>query len=300
MSRLEAQNHNRLHKLKQGGGVQNKSCTYLALEFVHEVVDKTVVKVLTTEVSITSSGLNLEDALLNGKERHIESTTTQVEDEHIALTLSLLVKTVGDGSGSGLVDDAEDIETGNETGILGSLTLGVVEVGGDGDDGVVDGASEVGLCGLTHLGKDHGGDLLRCEVLLLALELNLDDRLAGLLDNGEGEVLHVGLDLSILELAANKTLGIEDCVGGVHGDLVLCGVSDETLSVGEGNEGRGRPVTLVVGDNLDAVITEDTNARVRGSEIDTYSGSHSCVFRRKRGVSQRRKEMMECSRSRFD
>jgi len=127
-----------------------------SFEFVCEVVDETVVKVLTTQVSITGSGLDLEDALLDGQERDIEGTTTQVEDEDVALTLGLLVKTVGDGSGGGLVDDTEHVETGDETGILGSLALGVVEVGGDSNDSVVDGATEVGLCSFPHLGEDHG------------------------------------------------------------------------------------------------------------------------------------------------
>ena len=128
----------------------------LALELVDEVVDETVVEVLTTQVSVTSSGLDLEDTLLNGQEGDIESTTTKIEDEDVALTLGLLVETVGDGSSSGLVDDTEDVETSNETSVLGGLTLRVVEVGGDSDDSVVDGATEVGLGSLPHLGQDHG------------------------------------------------------------------------------------------------------------------------------------------------
>ena len=128
----------------------------LALEFVCEVVHKTVVEVLTTQVGVSGSGLDLEDTLLNGQEGNIEGTTTQVEDEDVALTLGLLVKTVGDGSGGGLVDDTEDVEAGNETSILGSLTLRVVEVCGDSDDSVVDGATEVGLGGFPHLDQNHG------------------------------------------------------------------------------------------------------------------------------------------------
>jgi hypothetical protein len=47
------------------------------------------------------------------------------------------------------------------------------------------------------------------------------------------------------------------------------------LCICEGNE-RGRcAVALVVGDDLDAVITEDTYARVGSSEIDTNSGTGS-------------------------
>ena len=226
----------------------------LALELLDEVVDETVVEVLTTKVSVTGSGLDLEDTLLNGEERHIEGATPEIKNEDVLLTLLLLVKTVGNGSGSGLVDDTEDVQASNETSVLGGLTLRVVEVGRDCDDGVVDGATEVRLSGLPHLNEDHGGDLLGCEGLLLALELDLDDGLASLVNDLEGEVLHVSLNLSIGELAADEALGVEDCVDRVHGDLVLRGVTNEALCVGEGNERRCRPVTLVVCDNLNAVI----------------------------------------------
>lgn len=208
----------------------------LSLELVNEVVNETVVEIFTTQVSVTGSRLDLEDTLLNGKERDIEGTATKIEDEDVALTLNLLVKTVGNGGSGRLVDDSENVETGDETGILGSLTLRVVEVGRDGDNGVVDSLTEVRLSSLTHLGEDHGGDLLGGEGLLLTLELNLDGGLASLVDDCEGEVLHIGLDLSIGELAADQSLGVEDGVLGVHGDLVLGGITNQTLGVGETDE----------------------------------------------------------------
>ena len=129
----------------------------------------------------------------------------------------LLVKTVSDSGGGGLVDDTEDVETGDDTGVLGSLTLRVVEVGRDGDDSVGDGRAKVGLGGLLHLAEDHGRNLLGREGLLLGLVHDLDVGLAVLRDDGEGPVLHVGLDLSVVELAADEPLGVEDRVGGVHG-----------------------------------------------------------------------------------
>jgi hypothetical protein len=125
------------------------------------VVDESVVKVLTTQVRVTGGSLDLEDTLLDGQERDIESSSSEVEDEDVLLTGVLLVETVGDGSGGGLVDDSENVETSDQTGILGSLSLRVVEVGGDGDDGLGDGSTEVSLGGLLHLDQDHRRDLLR-------------------------------------------------------------------------------------------------------------------------------------------
>jgi hypothetical protein len=111
--------------------------TYLALELVGEVVDEPVVEVLSTQMGVSGSRLDLEDTVLDGQEGHIEGTTTEIEDEDVALASLLLVKTIRDGGSSRLVDDAEDVEASNQTSILGGLTLRVVEVGGDGHNGVV-------------------------------------------------------------------------------------------------------------------------------------------------------------------
>ena len=95
----------------------------LALELLNEVVHEAVAEVLTAQVRVAGGGLDLEDTLLDGEERHIECTTTQVEDENVALTLGLLVKTVGDGSCCWLVDDSQDVQASNCTGVPGGLSL---------------------------------------------------------------------------------------------------------------------------------------------------------------------------------
>ena len=49
---------------------------------------------------------------------------------------SYLVKTVSESGGGGLVNDTENVETSDSTGILGGGTLSVVEVSRDGDNRV--------------------------------------------------------------------------------------------------------------------------------------------------------------------
>ena len=115
----------------------------LSLEFVNEVVDETVVEVLTAKMGVAVGRLNFEDTLLDRQERNIESTTAEIENQDVALTSDLLVKAVGDGGRCGLVDDTQDVKTRDNTSILRSLALRVVEVGGDSDDGVVDGKAEI-------------------------------------------------------------------------------------------------------------------------------------------------------------
>ena len=103
----------------------------LLLELLLEVVQEVVIEVLTTQVSVTSSGLDGEDTTSDVQEGDIESSSTEIENENILLGAGLTVKTVSNGSGSGLVDDTENIETSDSTGILGSKTLRVVEVSRD-------------------------------------------------------------------------------------------------------------------------------------------------------------------------
>jgi len=110
-----------------GTGALAQVLLVLLLELTLKVLDHAVVKVLTTEVSVTSGGLDGEDARVDGEEGNIEGTATEIEDEDGALLLLLVVarvETVGDGGSGGLVDDTEDLEAGNETGILGGLKKG--------------------------------------------------------------------------------------------------------------------------------------------------------------------------------
>jgi len=58
-------------------------------------------------------------------------------------------------------------------------------------------------------------------------------------------------------------------VNRVHGDLVLGGITNETLGVGEPDIRRRRSVTLVVGNDLNTIMLPDTDTRVGGSEIDS-------------------------------
>ena len=73
------------------------------------------------------------------------------------------------------------------------------------------------------------------EFLVLTTVGNADVGLAALVEDSEGEVLDVGLHLSIGELAADEALGVEDGVARVHGGLVFGGITNQTLLGGEGD-----------------------------------------------------------------
>src|SRR6266481_6290112 len=102
--------------------------------------------------------------MLDGQERHIKCPTTKIIHNDLALT-ALIVKAVCNSHGSGLIDDAEDLQTRDDASILGCLALHIVEVRGDsdsdGDDHVCDFVPNVCLCGLLYLHEHHGVDLPR-------------------------------------------------------------------------------------------------------------------------------------------
>ena len=58
----------------------------LALELLDEVVDETVIEIFTSQVGVTSGGLDFEDTLLNAQKGDIEGSSTEIEDENVAFT----------------------------------------------------------------------------------------------------------------------------------------------------------------------------------------------------------------------
>jgi hypothetical protein len=108
--------------------------------------------------AVTGGGLDFEDTFFDCQQRHIESTSTEIEDQDVAFAGCLLVGTVGDRGGGGLVDDAENIKISDRASILGGLSLRIVEVSEDSNDCIGDGGSKVRLGGLPHLDDDHRGN----------------------------------------------------------------------------------------------------------------------------------------------
>ena len=90
-------------------------------------VDDLLVPVVATEVVVAAGGLDLDDALADLEQGHVERAATEVEDED-RLVLLALVQAVRQRGRGGLVDDAQDVEARDLTGLLGGLALGVVEV----------------------------------------------------------------------------------------------------------------------------------------------------------------------------
>jgi hypothetical protein len=207
--------------------------------YLGEVVDDTLVEVLTTKVGITARGKHLEDALVDGKERDIKSATAEIVHNDVTFTGICLVQTISDSGGRGFVDDPENIETGNDTSILGGLALVVVEVGRDRDNGVRNLFAKIGLGDLLHLAKNHGRDLFGSEGLLLASHLDGDHGLVVLGGNLVGEVLDIRLDILFRKLPSDKTLDVEDSVVRVGSGLILGSVTDKSFIFGK-SDVRGR------------------------------------------------------------
>jgi len=167
----------------------------------------------------------------------------------------------------------EHVEPSDGACVLGRLALGVVEVGGDGDDGALDGLPEERLRVRLELLQHHGADLLWRKRALLTANLDRDHRLAGrALLHAAREVLRVGLHGALREGAPDEPLRVVDGVAWVGRRLVFGGVADQPRAVLLGKrDPRCRRVGAVgVGDHLDAAGagTDDRDGRVRRPQID--------------------------------
>ncbi|KYN40784.1 NAD-specific glutamate dehydrogenase [Trachymyrmex septentrionalis] len=61
----------------------------------------------------------------------------------------------------------------------------------------------------------------------------------------------------------------EDGVARIHSNLILRRIADQPLGVGEGYVAWCGPVTLVISDDLNFSMLEDTHTRIRGAQVDS-------------------------------
>ena len=232
--------------------------------------DEEVVDVVAAEVGVAVGGDDLEDALVELEDGDVEGAAAEVVDGDEAVLV--LVEAVGEGGGGGLVDEAEDFEAGDAAGVLGGLALGVVEVGGDGDDGLGDGGAEEALGVLLQLLEDVGGDLGRGEEEAAYAEL---EDFAGLEVVGEFEGEELELVLDVGDVAAHEALGGVDGAGGVGEQGGAGGVADDDAVVGPGDDGGHEAFAVFAGDDdrgvvLRLAVLHIGHQGVRRAQINPY------------------------------
>src|SRR5688572_29664968 len=95
-------------------------------KFSHEKVDKPIVKILTTQMSITSSSSNFKNSVIDRKQGNIKSSTTEVKDKNILFSI-LLIQAICNCRCSGFVNDADYIQASNCPGILSCQALCIIK-----------------------------------------------------------------------------------------------------------------------------------------------------------------------------
>ena len=148
----------------QGLLVLTQVDTLIGFEGLSKVIHDHLVEIITTQMSVTGGGEHLEHTVTNLEHRHVEGAATQVEDKDALV--ALLVQAIGQGSRRGLVDDAQHLKACDLAGVLGGLTLGVVEISRNSDHRLSDGFTEIFASVFSQLAKNLGGNFLRGELFV--------------------------------------------------------------------------------------------------------------------------------------
>ena len=197
------------------------------------------------------------------KNRDVEGTASEVE--YNDFLVFAFVESVGQGRSGRFVDNPGHFQACDLARIFGGLPLSVVEVGRDCNHGLADAMSEIGFGGLFELAQNLCRNLLRSELLVTDLDLNV---LVSPSDNLVRDDLFFGFDFRVS--AAHKALDRVDRATRVGYRLAASGLTDDGFAfVIEGNDARCQSVPFGIGNDLDLRAFHDSDHRVGGSQIDT-------------------------------
>mmetsp|Transcript_31364 Transcript_31364/g.32545 ORF Transcript_31364/g.32545 Transcript_31364/m.32545 type:complete len:191 (-) Transcript_31364:141-713(-) len=189
-------------------------------------------------MGMSIGGSDFKKTFFKRKDGDIESSSSQVEDKNVSFSLELLIKTVSNSSSSGFIDDSKNVKSGNGSSILSGESLRVIEVSRDSNNSVLNISSNEIFSYLFHLLEDHSRNFLSEEFLGLSTlsDNNLGSVSSFFLLYLERPELNIFLDNRVIKLSTNKSLSIEDSVGGVSCDLVFSSISNKSFSsFGESN-----------------------------------------------------------------
>ena len=228
---------------------------------IRHPVHDALVEIFATQIGIAGSRQDFKHAVVHFQNRNIKRAAAEIVNGD--LLGFRLPETVCQRRRSGLVDNPFDVQARNPARILGRLSLGVIKVGGHGDNRICHGFSEkIFGRGLQTL-QDNPGKFRR------AVDATLDAhaRIAVLrIDNLKGRGFSHSLPLGGIKLATNQTLNRVDSVGRIGHGLTLRNLSYQSLAfVGEADDAGRRASTFFIGDNLHRAAFQHRDTAVGGS-----------------------------------
>ena len=220
-------------------------------------------------------------------DEHFEDSVAQLENGDVECAAAEIVnrdgaflgaiEAVGEGSGSRLIDEAQNFKAGHAASVLGGLALRIVEVGGHGDDGLRDGRAEEAFGVALELAQDVGRDFGRCEAHFAKLDAG-DFTGFDIVGEAKGEELQ--LVVHFVEAAAHEALDRVDDAFGRLDESAARTVADSdcgTATFGRDRverDDRGDKVGAIdAGNNHRCVALHIGDERVGGAEIDSYYAS---------------------------
>ncbi len=248
--------------------VLGKIDAVLVLEFADNPVDDALIDVVAAQMRVAVGRLDLDHALADLQNGNVEGSAAKVIDRN-GLVL-LLVQPVGQRRGGRLVDDAHHLQAGDLARVLGGLALGVVEVGGHGDDRLGHLLPQVGFGGFLQLGQNHRRDFGRR--ILLSGDVNADV-VSRSLHHPVRDHLHLFVDF--VDPAAHEALDGVDRVLRIGDRLPLGNLADQPLAAAGEAYHRGRRAgALLVGDHYRLAAFHDGHNRVGRSQVDPDDLTH--------------------------
>ena len=259
----------------EGHAVLGQINAVFLFEFFHQPVDDALVEVFAAQEGVAVGGAHFHDVVAHFQNGNIEGAAAQVEDGD--LFIGFFVRTVGQRGGRGLVDDALDFQAGDAAGVLGGLALGVVEVGGHGDDRFGDRLAQIGFGVGLEFGQDHGRNLGRA--VDAAVHFHPGVVIGGLGDE-IGGMLFPAVDFRAVEFAAHQAFDGENGAFGVGHGLALGDFAHQPFLVGKSDHRRGGAAAFGIGDAFGVLALHDVNAGVCGTQVNTDDFGHMCILLR--------------------
>ena len=214
-------------------------------------------------------GLYFNHAFADFENRDVVSAAAKVE--HGDRLVLLLVQTVSERRGRGLVHNAHHFKTGDLAGIFRCLALRVVKVCGDRDHGLLDFLAEFFFGRLLHLLKNHGRDFRRAPFFAAGYDAHVAA--------GSGSLNFVGhlfdLFAHFVEAATHESFDRIDGILGVGDGLALGDLTNQAIAIfGKRHDRRGRATTFGVRDDDRLAPLHDRDYRVSRSQVNSNDFAH--------------------------